>query len=83
MKRVIAVHKTFSLKTKKINFNIGGRKQHKTKNKKRISSTTNLNWIFLSGFCISGNMEQNGFTNSRNFIPILRPRTQPTLPDYL
>merc|ERR1719222_402928 len=53
MKRVIAVHNTFS-----------------------------LNWIFLSGFCISGSIEQNGFTNSRNLIPILRPKTQPKLLDY-
>ena len=49
----------------------------------KMSIITNLNWIFLSGFCISGSIEQKGLTNSRNLIPIMRPTTQLVLPDYL
>ena len=63
MKRVIAVHNTFSLKEE-----VGVNQELKESN-----FDINLNWIFLSGFCISGSIEQKGFTNSRNLIPILRP----------
>lgn len=42
MKRVMAVHNTFS-----------------------------LNWIFLSGFWISGSTAQNGFITSKNLMPMM------------
>merc|ERR1719328_264544 len=59
--------------------------QHTRKMKSVIAvhNTFSLNWIFLSGFCISGSIEQKGLTNSRNLIPILRLTTQLVQPDYL
>ena len=93
MKSVIAVHKTFSLKIRfrEKDSSINDQR-HKfttisittmTRITTMISIATNLNWIFLSGFCISGSIEQKGLTNSRNLIPILRPTTQQVVPDYL
>jgi hypothetical protein len=42
-----------------------------------VHSTFSRNWIFRSGFWISGNMLQKGFTNSKNLIPILSDWTPP------
>ena len=36
-----------------------------------VHNTFSLNWIFRSGFCISGKILQNGLTNSRNLIPMM------------
>ena len=36
-----------------------------------VHNTFSLNWIFRSGFCISGKILQNGFTNSKNLIPMM------------
>jgi len=44
-----------------------------TKKMKRVMavhSTFSLNWIFLSGFWISGKMLQKGLTNSKNLTAI-------------
>ena len=36
-----------------------------------VHNTFSLNWIFRSGFCISGKILQKGFTNSKNLIPMM------------
>ena len=36
-----------------------------------VHNTFSLNWIFRSGFCISGKILQNGLTNSKNLIPMM------------
>ena len=38
----------------------------KIKSVMAVHNTFSLNWILRSGFWISGNTEQNGFTNSKN-----------------
>lgn len=35
-----------------------------------VHNTFSLNWIFLSGFWISGNIAQNGLITSRNLMPM-------------
>ena len=37
-----------------------------------VHSTFSRNWIFLSGFWISGRILQKGFTNSRNLTKIIQ-----------
>ena len=51
MKSVMAVHSTFSLK---------GQLAQYYSELPAAKIESHLNWIFLSGFCISGKMEQKG-----------------------